>query len=275
MSATSSKNPSGYKSTVIFTASLPTYATGNVLFLTNGALYDTEPLSSGTATSVATTLLPRGTDTITVQYAGDANYIGNTNSISQVVTNHPPAAGVMTAYRTAGMTLRIALSDMATNWGDADGDTVELMGVNPFTTNLQTLFLLNVTSNSDNSLVITNIAFVGYTNGPNVSDQFSYSIADGQGGTNIGLVNIVILTNATGQVSGIEYPGGNAVTMNFAGLPGYTYAVQRSTNLDTGSGWVTIWTTNAPANGLFNYSDGFNDLGSKPASAYYRLSWQL
>ncbi len=275
MSATSSKNPSGYKSTVIFTASLPTYATGNVLFLTNGALYDTEPLSSGTATSVATTLLPRGTDTITVQYAGDANYIGNTNSISQVVTNHPPAAGVMTAYRTAGMTLRIALSDMATNWGDADGDTVELMGVNPFTTNLQTLFLLNVTSNGYNSFVITNTAFVGYTNGPNVSDQFSYSIADGQGGTNIGLVNIVILTNATGQVSGIEYPGGNAVTMNFAGLPGYTYAVQRSTNLDTGSGWVTIWTTNAPANGLFNYSDGFNDLGSKPASAYYRLSWQL
>ena len=37
--------------------------------------------------------------------------------------------------------------------------------------------------------------------------------------------------------------------------------------------WVTILTTNAPANGLFNYTDNFSDLGVVPSSAYYRLQW--
>ncbi len=275
LSVISSENPSGYKDSVNFTATLlPSVATGSIIFLTNGVSYDSEPLSSGSATSVATTLLPRGTDTITVEYATQGNYIGSTNNLSQLVTNHPPVATTMTAYRTAGTTLRVALSDMAANWSDVDGDTVKLMGVNPLTTNLQTLFLLNVSSNLDNSLVISSSSYVGYTNGPNVADQFSYSIADGNGGTNIGLVNIVILTGATGQATGLVNPGGGALMVSFAGLPGYSYSVQRSTNLVTGSGWVTIWTTNAPANGLFNYTDNFSGLGGVPVNAYYRLSWQ-
>jgi hypothetical protein len=38
--------------------------------------------------------------------------------------------------------------------------------------------------------------------------------------------------------------------------------------------WVVIWTTNAPARGLFQYTDNFQDLGGNiPASAYYRLVW--
>jgi hypothetical protein len=218
-------------------------------------------------------LLPRGTQTITAEFDGDINYIGSTNSISQTVTNHPPAASVMTAYRTAGTVLKVALSDMATNWSDVDGDTVELTGVNPTTTNSQTLFMLNVTTNSG-SFVIGNYSYVGYTNGPDVADQFSYSIADGYGGTNIGYVNIVIVGSVSGQATGLINPGGSGMTVNFACLPGYNYSVQRSTNLMSGSGWVTIWTTNAPAGGLFNYTDSFSGLGGVPSSAYYRLSWQ-
>ncbi len=184
-----------------------------------------------------------------------------------------PVATTMTAYRTAGTTLKVPLSDIATNWSDAGGYPVNLTGVNLTTTNGQTLCLLNVTTNSG-SFVITNVSFVGYTNGPNVNDQFSYSIADGQGGTNIGFVNIVILTNLTGQTTGLVNPGGSAVTVNFAGWPGYSYSVQRATNMVTPV-WVTILTTNAPSGGLFNYTDNFTDLGGVPSSAYYRLSWQL
>ncbi len=269
----SSENPSGYKDSVYFTATLPSAATGNVIFLTNSVPLSTNALSSGLANSASTTLLPRGTQTITAEFDGDINYIGSTNSISQTVTNHPPAASVMTAYRTAGTVLKVALSDMATNWSDVDGDTVELTGVNPTTTNSQTLFMLNVTTNSG-SFVIGNYSYVGYTNGPDVADQFSCSIADGYGGTNIGYVNIVIVGSVSGQATGLISPGGSGVTVNFAGLPGYNYSVQRSTNLMSGSGWVTIWTTNAPAGGLFNYTDSFSGLGGVPSSAYYRLSWQ-
>jgi hypothetical protein len=47
--------------------------------------------------------------------------------------------------------------------------------------------------------------------------------------------------------------------------------VQRSTNLTT---WASILTTNAPANGGFEVTDDFSDLGFVvPASAYYRLQW--
>lgn len=74
-----------------------------------------------------------------------------------------------------------------------------------------------------------------------------------------------------GQTSGVVNPGGNSVTVNFAGEPGYGYNVQRSVDLIT---WKTIWTTNAPAAGPFNYTDTFGDLGGiAPGAAYYRLAW--
>ena len=52
-------------------------------------LFCTGALSGGAATSVATTLLPPGTSSITAAYAGDTNYVGSTNSLAggQVVTN--------------------------------------------------------------------------------------------------------------------------------------------------------------------------------------------
>ena len=89
----------------------------------------------------------------------------------------------------------------------------------------------------------------------------------------MGIINIVISVNPlTGQATGILYPGGNnPVTVSFAGVPGYTYAVERSTNLTT---WMPIWTTNAPTGSSFNFTDSFGDLGGiAPSSAYYRLSW--
>ena len=73
----------------------------------------------------------------------------------------------------------------------------------------------------------------------------------------------------TGQSAAVTV-GGGAATINFAGIPGYSYGVLRSTNL---TDWVTIVTTNAPASGVFNYLDNFGDLGSVPSAAYYRLQW--
>ena len=174
-----------------------------------------------------------------------------------LVVTHPPAATTMTVTRSAGLSVKISLSDLATNWTDSDGDTVVFSGINLVTTNLVNL--------------ATNGTWILYTNSPNVSDQFSYGISDGKGGTNIGLVNIVIMSNITGQTTGLISPGGVPVTVSFAGIPGYSYSVQRATNL---TDWVTIWTTNAPSGGLFDYPDYFTELGgTAPTSAYYRLRW--
>ena len=184
-----------------------------------------------------------------------------------------PVAAVLTLTRTAGVPLKLALSNLATNWSDADGDPVSLIAINLVSTNGATLTPLNLTTRPDGSYVIGNHAFIGYANPVNVNDQFSYVISDGLGDTTVGLVNLVVSTAAlTGQATGILFSGGNAVTVQFAGAPGYTYTVERSTNL---TAWVPIWTTNAPVGSFFNYVDTFGDLGgTAPGSAYYRLSWR-
>ncbi len=258
VTVSSSENPSGFKDSVSFMASLPADATGDVIFETNGAVLSTNSLSAGFATSDATMLLPRGANIITAEYAGDTNYLGSTNDLSggQVVTNHPPVAATMTVHRTAGLTLKVAFADLATNWSDVDSDSVSLASLNLVTTNG-----VNLSTNS---------AWILYTNSPNVNDQFSYSVSDGQGGTASGLVNILILTNVTGQATGSIAISNGTVNLSFAGIPGATYNVQRSTNLND---WLTIWTTNAPDNGLFNFVDSFSDLGAPPPAAFYRLSW--
>ena len=269
---TSSENPSGYKDSVSFTATLPADATGNVVFSSTNGAFSTNTLTGTNTISLAITNLPRGTNVITALYSGDTNYLGSSASLNQIVTNHPPVASMMTLTRPADLPAIIALSDLATNWSDVDGDTVELAGINLTTTNGVTLFPINLATNLDGSYVVTNTAFLGYLNASNVNDQFSYSISDGQGGTNVGYVNIVVSTTAatSGQATGIIATGGNAVTVNFAGIPGVNYGVQRSTNLVS---WTTIWTTNAPAGGLFNYTDSYSDLGGiAPNSAYYRLT---
>jgi hypothetical protein len=68
-----------------------------------------------------------------------------------------------------------------------------------------------------------------------------------------------------GQINSFTLNGG-AVSMTFAGIPGYTYNVQRSSDLST---WNTIWTTNAPPGGVFQFSDS----AAPQPNAFYRLLW--
>ena len=223
----------------------------------------------GTATAGVYTLM----DTVgqpVVGNASSANYAVDAGFWPPDTSG--PVASVLTLTRTAGVPLKLALSNLAANWSDADGDPVSLIVINLVSTNGATLTPLNLTTNPDGSYVIGNYAFIGYANAANVNDQFSYVISDGLGDTTVGLVNLVVSTAAlTGQATGILDPGGNAVTVQFAGVPGYTYQVERSTNLSV---WVPILTTNAPAGSFFNYVDTFGDLGGiAPGSAYYRLSW--
>lgn len=193
--------------------------------------------------------------------------------VLQVAANHPPVAAAMTVTRTAGLNLLISLANLATNWSDADGDPVELTGINLTTTNGVSLELFNASTNTDGSIVVTNSTYIGCLNAPNVNDQFSYTISDGLGGTNTGLVNIVVDPFMAGQMTGSVAVGNGAASVTFQGIPGYTYITERATNLAPAA-WVDISTNAAAANGAIDVNDSFGDLGAPPSSAYYRLKWQ-
>jgi len=193
--------------------------------------------------------------------------------VLQVVANSPPAATTLTVMRTPDLNLLVPFTSLATNWSDADGDTVELAGINLVTTNGVNLTLINAATNADGSYIISTHAYIGYTNSQNVNDQFSYAISDGQGGTNMGLVNIVINPFATGQMTGSMVISNGTANVTFHGIPGYNYVTERATNLAPAV-WVDISANTAAANGAIDVNDNFDDLGALPASAYYRLKWQ-
>jgi autotransporter-associated beta strand protein len=87
---TSSVNPSTPGTNVTFTAAVsgvPPAAdlpTGNVVFSANSTPFATNALISGSI-SASTTSLPPGTNAITVQYLGDAIFLGSMGSVAQVV----------------------------------------------------------------------------------------------------------------------------------------------------------------------------------------------
>jgi hypothetical protein len=102
--------------------------TGSVIFLANNVAFSTNSLSGGSASSLSTTNLPVGTNTITAQYAGDANFIGSTNTLSQVVSSGS-APGALSISLVGGsavlnwsgsFTLQSAPGVNGTNSGFAD-----------------------------------------------------------------------------------------------------------------------------------------------------------
>jgi hypothetical protein len=254
ISVTSSKNPSGYKDSVSFTATLPSTATGNVIFKTNGVALSTNSISSGSATSAAITLLPRGTQPITAEYVGDNNYLGSTNNLSggQTVTNHPPVAGAsFTIFVTLGNASTVAIIGGKNPPVDADGDAVTVTGAFGAANGI-------VTTGDGTNLTYT------ATNG--TSDSFTYTVDDGHGGTATGTVNVTISApsgNGFNNVSA-QVVGGNEV-LNYAGIPGYHYALEWTHSLAAPVVWTPLVTNTASDTGRLSFTN-------KPSvgSDYYR-----
>jgi autotransporter-associated beta strand protein len=172
--------------------------------------------------------------------------------INLVVPNAAPVANTNTYTRNGLVTWKISVSDLLTNATDPDGDTVSLTSVGLSTNGV--------------SLVISG-AYVLYSNTNLVDDQFTYTVSDPYGATASGVVALTAGSTAGvgGQVNSFNANGGSA-SMTFAGIPGYSYNVQRSTDMSV---WTTIWTTNAPTDGVFDFTDN----SAPQPDAFYRLMW--
>jgi subtilase family serine protease len=242
VSLASSENPSGFKDNVNFTAAImATNATGAVQFFTNGIVFDIEPLVADAAVSTNISSLPRGTNLVSAVYSGDANYPPGTNSLAQIVTNHPPVAVPAFYTNTASFTLCILIANLATNWSDVDGDTVSLAAV----------------SVSTNGITLTNtgVALV-YFNSNNVADQFTCTITDGFGGTNFQIVTIAPAPppNPTPLVTGIVAANGR-VTLSLGGAPGCAYILETTTDLISSAIWQPAATNTLGTNGVWQFTD--------------------
>ena len=263
----SSAPTNGYRDSVTFLATnLPVGATSNVVFTANGVAFSTNNLVGGGTISLAITNLPRGaTNQIVASYSGDANYAPVAASLTQTVTNHVPVADVLTEVRTGGLPWHIVWTNLATNWHDADGDVLAHSLTNLVSTN-------GVILTNNGTLVL----YPG--SAANVNDRFYYTITDGYGGTNTGYVDIVVDPYVgqpvTGQLSTNNLGTNVSFTVTYYGIPGYTYNLQRNTNLVDGAGWVNITTNLIGGGGVTNVSDYFGDLSPIiPAEAYYRVLW--
>jgi hypothetical protein len=271
---TSSENPSGYLDNVTFTAQVVNGSspTGTMQFLTNGVAAGAPVALVGGSASFSTSLLPPGATVVAAQYSGDSNNKASINSLTQTVTNHLPVAGAAYYSRGNNISLKIAISDLLTNVTDLSGYPITLVGVGTDGANLLT---------TNGATLVNNGAYIFYTNSatPNVNDSFEYSVTDGQGDTALGPVFITMNNNLIGQTNASLVAGTTSISATFFGVPGYRYAVDRSTNLapGVGLGWVPISTNTAPAAGAIQVIDTFQDLGIPipplPSPVFYRLRY--
>ena len=172
-----------------------------------------------------------------------------------IQVNRSPVANPLTITNVAPLVLHIPISELTSNATDADGDTITLAGFSATTTN--------------GIALLTNNTFISYSNYANVPDEFTYTISDGRGGT--ASASVQIAPSPMGWFTILPVITTNSVGLHFAGKPGSTYYLERSTNL---SDWVTIWTNIAPADGMFDYMDDFHGLTNPVPAAFYRLRWQ-
>ena len=175
--------------------------------------------------------------------------IHSSSSPSDTSTNnHPPVAHDATFTRAEGLSLKIKIADLLTGYAsDPDGDVLGLESVG---------------ASLQGAEISTNGTYIFYTPVNNNPDSFSYTVSDGRGGESSATINVVVVRPG-GTPQSIQVVDG-VVTLNLAGIPGFEYDIEQSTNL---MDWMLKATLTAPTNGLFQYIES----NAPSPSSFYRL----
>src|SRR5207245_7251817 len=233
----SSVNPSQVGHNVDFTAVLSAVApsaglpTGAVQFITNGVpASNPMPLSSGVAIFPSASL-GLGTNSITTDYPGDDNFDGNTNSLNppQVVLEHVPVAVGMLVGAIQDHPQTILVDKLLARASEDIPASLSISDVSPNSTNGGTVTLSS-----------TNIIYTPATNFIGI-DMFTYTVEDDSGGTATASVVVKVLSQTEASLNLVGQPTASpdGMKVRFAGVPGYSYTVERSTDL---ANWTTLGT---------------------------------
>jgi hypothetical protein len=188
----------------------------------------------------ATDALPHGSNTVVAEYSGDQNFLGITNSLAPAqVINTPPVAGNFTIQRYPAQGAEISLTTILAGCSDADGDSLAIT--------------VSSTSANGGAITISNGLVIyspapGFTN----ADSFTYTVADGYGGSAVG--NIEVVTFA-GQNLTITSLGNGSYLISGNGIPNYTYTLQYSATINPAN-WQNIpgASMTADGTGAFQYT---------------------
>ena len=191
-----------------------------------------------------------GSDVFT--YTVSDGFGGVATGTVQVSVARPPVAPNQIFNRAAHLTLKILKSEVLGVCSSPDGYPLVVAGVG---------------ASAQGASLATNASYIFYTPaaGNNNGDSFSYTVADDHGGSATGTIQVSVVTPG-GQIKAISASGGT-VTVQFAGIPGYTYVVRRATDAAFTQNVTTVLTTTAPEHGLFSYTD----LNPPNPTAYYRM----
>ena len=206
---------------------------------------------------------------------GGSFFVENVSSPSKAIrigftNNHAPEALATNYARAKGLSLKIRVPNLITNrTSDADGQWRILERLESDS---------GLMKSANGFTVTTNSTFIFYTNTVNdAQDTINYVVVDQApyraGDTRRYATNTITITVAEaagGQAKQIEVVGGKA-TVNFAGIPGLTYDVERAEDVDFTVNLGTVFTTNllSGGDGLFIFVDD-DPPGSQ---AYYRLKY--
>jgi hypothetical protein len=161
--------------------------------------------------------------------AGTVGSIVVSNGNVNLIIHTPPVAGTATYQRTANSTLIIPISSLLTNATATNGGLLTLVSVSSPSTN-------GATVTSDTNYVF----YVPPAINGNVTDTFLYTVSDSYGFTNQGAVVVTVITNNVQSVNitGMTTLGDGTALISFAGIPGYSYLIEATTNLTP----TIVWT---------------------------------
>lgn len=179
---------------------------------------------------------------------------GNTNTCSfNVVVNRAPLAGADAMIAIANHAASVSLDFLLANDGDADGDRLSITAAGPASTNGGAVQITG-----------THIVYAPAT-GFSGQDLFRYTLSDALGATREGDVAVTVFpeTHPSYNRIAIVAVTPDHVTMTLLGIPGKTYTLERSGDLQN---WVALQSVPAPADGEVAFDDPSPPMGG----AFYR-----
>ena len=168
-----------------------------------------------------------------------------------VDANDAPTAVPLSLTRLSGTPMRISMASIVSaGASDPDGHALTVSSVGPSQQGANVRI-------SGNSIL--------YSPVNDQDDSFPYTVRDPGGLTATSTVNVRVVGLA-GKIGSFTLNASGQPVMQFAGIPGYQYAIERSPDL---TNWETIHSLTAPSAGLFQ----FTDPAAPGGSMYYRLRY--